>query len=85
MPDQFKYMLEARAKHSSTQTSYRSSKTPEKEHFVLDLDDDEAFPPLLTKQTGIIYNKMLSCVPCVGSFSGSILGWDLAMVSAVVT
>ena len=84
MPDQFKYMFEARSKHSSTQTSYRSSKTPEKEHCVLDLDDDEAFPPLLAKQTGIIFNKMLSSVPCVGSFSGSILGWDHAMLSEVV-
>ena len=72
----YKYMLEDRV---------MKKKTPEKEYFVLDLDDDEHFPPLLTKQTGIIYNKMLSCVPCVGSFSGSILTWDLALVSTVVT
>ena len=77
MSDQLKVSSEARGeeknivrkKLSSTDTSYRSSKAPEKEHFVQDRDDDEGFLPLLTKQTGIIHSKMLSCVPYVASFS----------------
>ena len=79
MPDQFNDMCsEARVMKKSIQrgikpcpidSSYRSSKVPEKEHFVQDRDDDEGFLPLLTKHTGIIHNKMLSCVPYVASFS----------------